>query len=102
MDDRKGKENPSYMKNRKDKRGQMAPLYGLTGGQVITVRLELRNKRTQLLQENSLVIVDTLQQIIAAIVEKKNKQKLQHIAQQLNDLKQRMTAQADRVTDKRR
>ena len=36
MDDRKGKENPSYMKNRKDKRGQMAPLYGLTGGQVIT------------------------------------------------------------------
>jgi hypothetical protein len=36
MDDRKGKENPLYVKNRKDKRGQMAPLYGLTGGQVIT------------------------------------------------------------------
>ena len=36
MDDRKGKEKPTYMKNRKDKREQMAPLYGLTGGQVIT------------------------------------------------------------------
>jgi hypothetical protein len=44
MDDRKGKEKPTYMKNRKDKREQMAPLYGLTGGQVITLIPKIRMK----------------------------------------------------------
>ena len=54
------------------------------------IRVELQDKRTRLQQESSLTIIDLLQQMINALVEKKNKEQLYQISEQLNTFKQKM------------